>query len=78
MREKLNAYFEKEYQVTVDFLENPPKWGRTEEKKRDMIHRSVNRCLGAAMFAQELGLPYEDIEAYNDFLARFRKLLLDI
>lgn len=78
MKEKLNAYFEKEYQATVQLLENPPTWLNTTVKKKDMIWNTVNRCLGAAMVAQEFGLPYEDTKAYDDYLAKFRKLVLDI
>ena len=77
MKEKLNAYFEREYQATVQFLQNPPKW-YIETEKRNMIWNTVNRCLGAAMVAQEFRLSYEDIAAYDDYLAKFRKLVLDI
>ena len=77
MKEKLNAYFETEYQAAVQLLQNPPKW-YTETEKRNMIWNTVNRCLGAAMVAQEFGLPYEDTKAYDEYLEKFRKLLLDI
>ena len=77
MKEKLNAYFEKEYQATIKFLQNPPKW-YTDTEKKNMIWNTVNRCLGATMVAQEFGLPYEDTSAYDDYLAKFRQLVLDI
>ena len=78
MKEKLNAYFETEYQATVQLLQNPPKRCSTRVEKKNMIWNTVNRCLGAAMVAQDFGLPYEDTSAYDDYLAKFRQLVLDI
>ena len=43
-----------------------------------MIWYAVERCLGAAMIAQDFGLPYEDTKIYDDYLEKFRKLVLDI
>lgn len=78
MKEKLNAYFEKEYQETIQLLQNPPTWCNTPKEKKTMIWNAVERCLGAAMVAQEFGLPYEDTKTYDDYLEKFRKLVLDI
>jgi hypothetical protein len=78
MKEKLNTYFEREYQATVQFLQNPPTWYNTPKGKKTMIWNAVERCLGAAMVAQEFGLPYEDTKVYDDYLAKFRELVLDI
>lgn len=77
MKEKLNAYFEREYQATIQNLQNPI-WCKTDQEKKTIIWNTVQRCLGAAMVAQEFGLPYEDTKAYDDYLAKFRKLVLDI
>lgn len=77
MKEKLNAYFEREYQATIRFLQNPPIWYTNKEKK-EMIWSTIQRCLGAAMVAQDFGLPYEDTEAYDDYLEKLKKLMLDI
>ena len=78
MKEKLNAYFEREYQATVQILQNLPTWCDTPKKKKTIIWNTVQRCLGAAMVAQDFGLPYEDTKAYDDYLEKFRKLGLDI
>lgn len=77
MKEKLNAYFEREYQATIRFLQNPPTWYTSKEKEA-MIWHTVQRCLGAALVAQNFGLSYEDTGAYDDYLEKFRKLMLDI
>ena len=77
MKEKLDAYFEKEYQATVQILQNPPTWCDTPKKKKEMIWNTVQRCLGAVMFAQDLGLAYEDTKAYDEYLEKFKILLLD-
>jgi hypothetical protein len=78
MKEKLNAYMEEEYQSTIKLLEDNPFWIQNATKKKRIIWDSANRCLGAVMFAQELGLPYEDTQAYDDYLEKFKKLVLDI
>ena len=78
MKEKLNAYFETEYQATVQLLQNPPNWCSTRVEKKNMIWNTVQRCLGAAMVAQNFGLPYEDTKAYDEYLEKFKLLLLDI
>ena len=78
MKEKLNAYMEKEYQSIIKLLEDNPSWVQSLTKKKRVIWDSANRCLGAVMFAQELGLPYEDTEAYDDYLEKFRELVLNI
>lgn len=77
MKQKLNEYFEKEYQATIRFLQDPPTWYTNKEKKT-MIWNTVQRCLGAALVAQDFGLSYEDAKAYDDYLEKFKKLMLDI
>ena len=78
MKEKLNAYFETEYQATVRLLQNPPNWCSTRVEKKNMIWNTVQRCLGAATAAQIFGLPYEDTKAYDEYLEKLKLLLLDI
>ena len=78
MKQKLNEYFEKEYQATLDTLKSNPTWIHTKQGKKDMIWCTVQRCLGAVMFTQEMGLPYEDTKAYDEYLEKFKLLLLDI
>ena len=76
MKEKLELYFEKEYQATLDTLKSNPTWIRTKHDRREVIWHTVQRCLGAVMFAQDLGLPYEDTKAYDDYLEKFKVLML--
>ena len=76
MKEKLELYFEKEYQATVQLLENPPSWCSTRVEKKNMIWNTVQRCLGAVMFVQEMGLPYGDTKAYDEYLEKFKVLML--
>lgn len=76
MKQKLNEYFEKEYQATLDTLKSNPTWIHTKQDKKDMIWHTVQRCLGAVMFAQEMGLPYEDTKAYDEYLEKFKVLML--
>lgn len=78
MKEKLNAYFEREYQETIKILQNPLAWCKTREEKKTMIWATIHRCLGAAMVAQDFGLPYKDTKVYDDYLEKFKKLMLDI
>ena len=78
MKEKLNAYFERKYQETIKILQNPSTWCNTPKEKKTMVWATIQRCLGAAMVAQDFGLPYEDTKVYNDYLEKFKKLMLDI
>lgn len=77
MKEKLNAYFEREYQETIKLLQNPPFWCNTPKEKKDMIWNTIQRCLGAAMVAQDFGLSYEDTN-YDEYAEKISKLVLDI
>lgn len=79
MKEKLNAYFEKEYQETVKLLADSSSWCSTRVEKKNMIWNTIQRCLGAVMIAQEFGLPYEDTnKAYEEYAEKISKLVLDI
>ena len=76
MKEKLELYFEKEYQATLKTLKANPTWIHAQQDKKDMICYTIQRCLGAVMFAQEVGLAYEDTKVYDDYLEKFRTLIL--
>ena len=78
MKEKLNAYFEKEYQETVKLLAGSSSWCSTRVEKKNMIWNTIQRCLGAVMIAQEFGLSYEDTKIYEEYADKISKLVLDI
>ena len=78
MKEKLELYFEKEYQTTVQLLKDDPNWLKGKTKKKEMIWNAVHRCLGAVMFVQELGLAYDDTKAYDEYLEKFKQLIFNL
>ena len=56
MREKLKQYYEREYNFTVNSL------NKGIYSNNEVIDSAEIRCLGAADFAQVLGIPYSYIE----------------
>lgn len=68
----VKEYYEVEYQDTKK---------RCIEKKyawitpRDLVKGAINRCFGIAQFVQYLGVPYEDLDIYDEYKEKLEKLL---
>ena len=67
MLEQLKEYLEWEYKNTKDLINNPPTWCSTVRQKEHAIWNTINRCLGATMFAQRFGVSYEDTYIYEEY-----------
>ena len=71
--EKVKQYFENEYNDVLKLMDRKPSWFNLKES----VNNAVCRCLGVAMFVQELGIKYDDLHCYDEIHARFRQLLMD-
>lgn len=69
---KMNTYFDMEYQQTKRLLGNPPSW---VDSVREVKNSTLQRCLGITFFVQELGVPFNQIEASYE---EFRKKIEDL
>lgn len=62
-------YYEKEYAECERYLKN---YNRAQARD---VETYINRCLGVAFFAQELDIPFNDVDLlYNSIRERFEKL----
>ena len=73
--EQLQKYLEWEYEDIKDLVNNPPGWCSTAKQKGQAILSSIDRCLGATMFAQKCGLPYEDTYIYEEYREKLLALI---
>lgn len=72
MLEKVKEYFEKEYISTVHAIERKYSWGTPKE----FVDRGITNCLAVAMFAQTIGVSFEDVEPlYNEYKEKLENLL---
>lgn len=75
MLEKIKEYFETEYKDTVNSIGAHYRW--IEPSK--IISQTLDRCFGVAMFAQTIGVKYEDIAIlYNEYKEKLEKLLTEL
>ena len=74
---KFEMYCEREYKDTKRAIENG--WGESAE---EIGLKGITRCLGAADFLQDLGVPFEEVDEiyltyrekfYNEFILRSAK-----
>jgi len=71
--EKLKDYLDAEYASTARFLTHPiPSWCKDPEEHRE---KAIVRGLGAVMYAQYLGVPYEEV---NEVFEIYKSALEDI
>lgn len=70
---KVEQYFENEYNEVLKLMDRKPHWFNL----RESVNNAVSRCLGVAMFVQELSVRYDDLHCYDEIHARFRQLLID-
>jgi hypothetical protein len=69
---EMNNYFEKEYQETKALLENKPNWVTSE---KEVVNNAIQRCLGVLMFAQQLGVTYQETLVYEYYQEKLNGLL---
>ena len=70
--EKVENFFQSEYEETKDLLERKPSWVMSE---KEVIFNSLQRCLGVTQFVQCLNVPYENLNIYDEYREKFYKLL---
>ena len=70
--EKVENFFQSEYEETKDLLERKPSWVMS---KKEVIFNSLQRCLGVTQFVQCLDVPYENLNIYDEYREKFYKLL---
>lgn len=66
---KIKQYVEKQYQDLMEYKDN-------EYFKLD-VKTTMARCLGVIMFAQSCGIDYKDLDFYDEYADKFRKLLFE-
>lgn len=59
IKEKVVKYFNREYQDTMYYLTSPYD---KRFSANEVIKCTLDRCMGVAMFAQYLGVPFEFID----------------
>lgn len=75
MLEKAFNYITKEYTEMKEWFENP-NVTLSDNMKRVSIDRAIARCLGVAMFVQELGVTYEELNPhFEETKLKLMKLL---
>ena len=69
---KMEEYFNHEYNQTKRILSNPPRWLTNPLETKSS---TLQRCLGITFFAQELGVPFDEIESrYYELREKVEKL----
>ena len=72
MLEKIKEYFEREYIDTVRAIERKYNW-RTP---KSFVERAITNCLAVAMFAQTIGVSFEEVDPlYNEHKTKLERLL---
>lgn len=72
MLEKVKEYFESEYTDTVRSIERKYNWGTP----KSFVERAITNCLAVAMFAQTIGVSFEEVDPiYNEYKAKLENLL---
>ena len=70
--EKVEKFFESEYEETKTFLER----NLFEYlMKKEVVSNSIQRCLGVTQFIQCLDIPYESLDIYDIYRKKLESLL---
>ena len=70
--EKVENFFQSEYEETKSLLERKPYWISSE---KEVVFNSIQRCLGVTQFVQCLDVPYENLNIYDEYREKLEKLL---
>ncbi len=71
---KIKEYFAQELKSTNRAIENKWDWFMADKDK--YIVQTAHSCLGIVMFAQTLGVAYEDVAPlYDEYREKFKELL---
>lgn len=72
MLEKVREYFERQYNDTIRAIECDYEWGTPKE----FVWRAITDCLAVAMFAQTIGVKFEEVNSlYNEYKEKLENLL---
>lgn len=75
MLEKAFNYITKEYTEMKEWFENP-NVTLSDNMKRISVDRAIARCLGVAMFVQDCGVTYEELNPhFEETKLKLMKLL---
>lgn len=70
-QEEILKFFEHEYMETKKLAESRPGW-----LPDSFIQDTLFRCQGIAMFVQQIGVSFEEIEPfYNSYKEKIQKLI---
>lgn len=70
--ERVENFFQSEYEETKNLLERKPYWISSE---KEVVFNSIQRCLGVTQFVQCLNVPYESLNIYDEYREKLEKLL---
>lgn len=74
MLDKVKKFYENEYKSTLDWLTS--EYCRTPDNKKSSIKNAIQRCLAIALFVQDFGIPFKDIDPlYDKYRTKFYELL---
>lgn len=72
---QIDAYFEMEYH-NAELVATRNTWAREQGRTSATINATLSRCLGVALFVQQLDIDYETInKMYEEFREKVNKLL---
>ena len=74
MLDKVKDFYEKEYKSTLNWLDC--EYCKTRENKIKSINYAIQRCLAVALFVQNCGVTFEEVDVlYDEYRAKFQELL---
>lgn len=74
MLDKVRCFYAKEYAATIQWLDS--EFCTKKKDKALAINNAIQRCLAIAIFAQDLDVPFENIDSlYCEYNTKFNKLL---
>ena len=74
MLNRAKEFYEKEYKSTLQWLSS--EYCKTPKDKKESIKNAIQRCLAIAIFVQDLGVSFEDIDSlYCEYRTKFYELL---
>lgn len=74
MLDKVKKFYEQEYKDTLNWL--GCEYCKTKENKIKSINGAIQRCLGIALFVQNCGVTFEEVNPlYDEYRMKFEELL---
>lgn len=74
MLDKVKKFYAQEYKDTLNWLSC--EYCNTKENKIKSINNAIQRCLAIALFVQNCGVAFEEVDVlYDEYRTKFQELL---